>query len=193
MATSKRVLEFWLDQCKPSDWYAVSEELDNAIRNEFLADWKEIMTGGKAMWLTYPSGALAYIIVADQFSRNMFRGSPDSFASDRLARTVAKMAIDRKWDMRISAPARQFFYMPLCHSENLNDQDRSVRLFKSRMNYSEAEMVHACAHREQIREFGRFPGRNEGLGRTTTQAEQTFLQDGGYGALVKRLQESGLE
>ena len=140
------------------------------------------------MWLTYPSGTLAYIILTDQFPRNMFRGSSDSFATDKAARAAAKSAIARGWDMQIDEPARQFFYMPLMHSENLCDQDRCVRLMLTRMSGSgDSNLLHAKAHREIIRRFGRFPFRNEALKRETTAPEAAFIRDGGYGATVKAL------
>ena len=133
------------------------------------------------MWLTYPSGTLAYIILTDQFSRNMFRDTGKAFASDRLARAAAKVAISRRWDMKIDGMARQFFYMPLMHSECLVDQDRCVRLMKQRMpDGGVANLVHAKAHREVIRQFGRFPTRNVALSRESSVPEAAFVSDGGY-------------
>ena len=100
---------------------------------------------------------------------------------------VAKKAIDKGWDMRIPTPQRQFFYLPLMHSECLADQDRAVRMIKSRME-DHSNLLHAKAHREIIRRFGRFPYRNDALSRTNTAEEAAFLADGGYGAMVKELQ-----
>ena len=133
------------------------------------------------MWLTYPSGTLAYIILTDQFSRNMFRDTGKAFASDKLARAAAKAAIAKGWDKRIDGMARQFFYMPLMHSECLSDQDRCVRLMKERMpDGGDANLVHARAHREVIRQFGRFPTRNKALSRAMTVPEAAFVDQGGY-------------
>ena len=116
----------------------------------------------------------------------MFRDSPDAFYTDDVARAAAKIAIDRKWDMKIDEPARQFFYLPLMHAENLCDQDRAVRLIHTRMpDTGASSRDHACAHRAVIRDYGRFPYRNDALGRKTTPAEQAFLDAGGYGAAIR--------
>ena len=144
------------------------------------------MEGALGLWLTYPSGTLAYILLTDQFSRNMFRGEAEAFATDDLARAASIMASERNWDMKIDEPARQFFYLPLMHSENLCDQDRAVRLIHSRMpETGHMNQDHACAHRAVIRDYGRFPYRNDALGRKTTPAEQAFLDAGGYGAAIR--------
>jgi len=188
MAGPEEILSFWLDEVEPKDWYVASDALDNTIRDRFLSTWETGMNGGLGQWLTYASGSLAYIILMDQFSRNMFRGSGKSFASDRRALCAAKSAISRKWDMRIDEPARLFFYMPLMHSENLCDQDRCVRLILERMQGGESNLLHARAHREVIRQFGRFPHRNADLERRSTQLELAYLAKGGYGTTVQELQ-----
>lgn len=183
------VLSFWLDELTPSDWYNGGEDLDDKIRTRFSDAWNAAATGGLGLWLTYPSGSLAYILLTDQLSRNMWRGSGKSFRLDRQARAAAKAAISRGWDLRIDAPARQFFYMPLMHSENLCDQDRCVRLLAERMPKEGPDhLLHAKAHREIIRKFGRFPFRNEALGRSFNPGEAEFIESGGYGAIVKDLQ-----
>ena len=189
MANPEEILAFWLDEVGPKGWYESSPELDGAIRDRFLPDWIRARDGGMSLWLTYPSGTLAYIILTDQFPRNMHRGSGEAFATDGIARAAAKMAIDRGWDLRIDEPARQFFYLPLMHSECLADQERCVRLMMTRMpETGEANLVHARAHREVIRRFGRFPYRNEALARHTQGAEADFLAGGGYGAMVREMQ-----
>lgn len=189
MVTPESILEFWLDEKGPEAWYAGGDALDAEIREKFSGAWDELMEGGYGLWLTYPSGALAYIILADQFSRNMFRGTAAAFASDKVARAAAKAAINRDWDLKIDEPARQFLYLPLMHSENLADQDRAVRLICKRMPETGASnLVHARAHREVIRKHGRFPFRNEALGRKSTEPENAFLTKGGYMAIVKELQ-----
>lgn len=190
MVTPEEILSFWLDEVGPEGWYAQDDALDATIRERFQAVWQGAMEGRFALWLTYPSGVLAYIILTDQFSRNMFRGDARSFASDHLAKAAAKQAIHRGWDLRIDAPARQFFYMPLMHSENLCDQDRCVRLMKERMpENGGSNLLHARVHREIIRMFGRFPYRNEALSRRDTAAENAFVTDGGYGAILRGFQE----
>lgn len=188
MTTPEKVLGFWLDECKPAQWYVEDPELDARILNDFGEAWQRAMDGALSLWLTYPSGTLAYIILTDQFSRNMFRGTGKAFSSDHLARAAAKMAINKNWDLRIDPPARQFFYMPLMHSECLVDQDRCVRLIKDRMPEPENGLLHAKAHREVIRKYGRFPTRNEALERATPKGEQSYLDEGGYGEIVRSLQ-----
>ena len=186
------ILRFWLDETGPEGWYNGSDALDATIREKFLKTWEAASDGAFSLWLTYPSGALAYVILLDQFPRNMFRGSGQSFATDEIALAAAKAAISKGWDMRIDEPARQFFYMPLMHSENLCDQDRCVRLMKERMpEGGAANLLHAKAHREVIREFGRFPYRNEALARRATEGEAAYVDAGGYGQTVRKLQAAG--
>ena len=181
MASPEEILSYWLDEVGESGWYKGSSELDAEIRDRFEADWDRAMEGTYALWLTYPSGMLAYIILTDQFPRNMFRDTGKAFSSDRLALAAAKVAISRGWDMKIDGMARQFFYMPLMHSECLVDQDRCVRLMKERMpDGGAANLSHARAHREVIRQFGRFPTRNVALARATTPPEAVFVEQGGY-------------
>ncbi len=181
MADPEDILSYWLDEVGESGWYKGSEDLDAEIRARFEDDWNRAMEGTYALWLTYPSGTLAYIILTDQFPRNMFRDTAKAFASDRIARAASKVAIARGWDKKIDGMARQFFYMPLMHSECLVDQDRCVRLMKERMpDGGDANLVHAKAHREVIRQFGRFPTRNVALDRATTAPEAAFVEQGGY-------------
>ena len=188
MANPDDILAFWLDEIGPKGWYSAGEELDQLIRDRFEDTYKQACDGALSLWLTYPSGTLAYIILMDQFPRNMYRDTPRSFATDRMARAAAKAAISKGWDQKIDEPARQFFYMPLVHSECLPDQDRAVRLIKTRMPATGAgNLLHAKAHREVIRRFGRFPNRNAAIGRETPAAEAAFLEQGGYGAMVEEV------
>jgi uncharacterized protein (DUF924 family) len=190
MTGPEKVLHFWLDEVGPDGWYKAEDALDQRIRDDFMSAWVEASKGAYSLWLTYPSGALAYLILTDQFPRNMFRGQAKAFATDRAALAVAKSAIDRGWDLKIDEPARQFFYLPLMHSENLCDQERCVRLMCERMSESGDEnLIHARAHREVIRQFGRFPYRNEALSRATTEGEVAYIAGGGYGSTVRALQE----
>jgi len=166
MTAPEELLRFWLDEVGPARWYIRDPALDSAICEEFMGVWEQAMEGKFSLWLTYPSGALAYCILLDQFSRNMFRGQAKAFSADRGALAAAKSAIHYKWDLRIDEPARQFFYLPLMHSENLPDQDRCVRLIKTRLqDTGGSSLEHAKAHREVIRMFGRFPFRNDALTR----------------------------
>lgn len=194
MESPQDVLGFWLDEIEPSQWYVADKTLDAAIIARFKPTWTAATEGRFSLWLTYPSGALAYIVLMDQFSRNMFRGTAQAFSSDLPALAAAKSAIERGWDLRIDEPARQFFYLPLMHSENLCDQDRCVRLICDRLKESGASnLLHARAHREVIRRFGRFPTRNAALGRVNTPLEQTFLDGGGYGAILRELEGAQTE
>jgi len=191
MSRINGVLDFWLDEVGPKNWYAVDADLDRRIRERFQCAWEKARRGGCAQWLTHPGGALACIILLDQFSRNMFRTQAAAFASDRTALAITKQAIYRRLDWSIEEPARQFFYLPLMHSESLCDQDRCVRLIKERLPQSgTTSLLHARAHREVIRAFGRFPYRNPVLGRTSTQAETAYLARGGYAFTLQRLQDT---
>lgn len=191
MVNPDDILAFWLDEIGGDGWYRSDPELDEEIRDRFESAWDRAMEGALSLWLTYPNGTLAYIILTDQFSRNMFRGSAKAFASDQLAKAAAKMAIAKGWDMRVDAPARVFFYMPLTHSECLADQERSVRLMVSRMPESGGGfLLHARAHREVIRRFGRFPYRNNALQRQTQPVEAAYLEEGGYGSTVREFQKA---
>lgn len=191
MTAPEDVLSFWLDEIGPKGWYDTSAELDAQIRERFMTAWENAQQGACSLWLTYPSGTLAYIVLMDQFPRNMFRSEGRAFSTDRPALAAAKAAINRKWDMRIDEPARQFFYLPLMHSENLCDQEQCVRLICERMpEYGADTLLHARAHREVIRQFGRFPYRNEALNRNTTQAEQRFIEGGSYGELVREMKSA---
>lgn len=181
------VVAFWLDEVGEAGWYAGGEALDARVREKFEELWTRATEGALGLWLTYPTGVLAYCILTDQFPRNMFRGTAQAFETDPIARAAAKMAVDRDWDLRISLPARQFFYLPLEHSEVLVDQDHAVRLIHMRMPGADETLLHARAHRDVIRRFGRFPFRNAALGRTDTPDEVAWLAEGGYGATVEAL------
>lgn len=185
--TPRDVLDFWLEEVGEKGWYDPPPGLDDRVRERFEDAWVAAVEGRLGLWLTSPLDALAYVILLDQFPRNMFRGDALAFASDRHARAAAKAAIGRDWDLRVPAPERQFLYLPLEHSENLVDQDRAVRLFKARLPEATEQLLHARAHREQIRAFGRFPTRNAVLGRPSTPEEEEWLAAGGYQALVERM------
>lgn len=189
MQTAADVLDFWLDEIGAEGWYAGGAEIDAKVRVRFEDLWHAAMAGACGPWLTDARGALAYVIVTDQFPRNMFRDSARAFASDAHARAAAKLAVAEGWDMAVPEPERVFLYMPYEHSESLADQDESVRLISERLPETAAEYaVHAEAHRAVIRAFGRFPTRNAALGRATTPAEAHWLAAGGYRAVVQALQ-----
>lgn len=180
---AEEVLAFWLDEVGPEGWYGGGEALDARCRERFLPLWEAAARGELDGWASQPRSCLGLMIVLDQLPRNMFRGSAKAFATDAKARAVAKSAIARGFDLRVPEPERQFFYMPLEHSEYFADQARAVRLFALRIADREY-LRHARAHRAVIRRFGRFPYRNAALGRRTTPAEAAFLDAGGYGAAL---------
>ncbi|MBV1927608.1 MAG: DUF924 domain-containing protein [Rhodobacteraceae bacterium] len=189
MVGPEDVLKFWLDEAGPSGWYKQDPAFDAEISRRFSEALKEAAKGKFGLWLTYPNGALAYVILTDQLSRNMFRGNGQAFATDRAALAAAKSAIDKGWDMRIDEPARQFFYLPLMHSENLCDQERCVRLMCQRMpETGTSNLLHARAHREIIRKFGRFPYRNDALERVSTAPETDYVTSGGYGQTYREFE-----
>ncbi|OIQ29520.1 MAG: hypothetical protein BM562_11265 [Alphaproteobacteria bacterium MedPE-SWcel] len=189
MAGPDEILDFWLDTVGQDGWYRQDDTLDAEIRSRFEETWEMASEGSYSLWLTYPSGVLAYIILLDQFPRNMFRGDSKAFATDPAALAAAKAAVDRKWDLRIDEPARQFFYLPMMHSESLCDQERCVRLMHERLPQTGgSNLVHARAHREVIRLFGRFPYRNEALHRHSTAPERDYVEAGGYGSTLRDLQ-----
>lgn len=187
---AEEILRFWMEEISPESWYRRSDTLDAEIRKRWLDLWSQVQENGWPHWTPTPRSTLAFLILTDQFPRNMFRDDARAFATDELARARAKCAIEKNWDLRIDGPVRQFFYMPLMHSECLVDQDRAVRLFHARMPDASDNLVHARAHREVIRRFGRFPHRNSDIGRTSTVVEKNFLQSGGYGSVVDSLKAS---
>ena len=177
------ILRFWLDEVGPKGWYGGGPALDDTIRDRYLPLWEQARGGGCDIWRAAARPCLALVILLDQFPRNMFRGEGRSFASDAKARGVAKGAISRGQDMQVAPFGRNFFYLPLTHSESFADQERSVaRLLMA--GESAENLLHARAHRAVIRRFGRFPYRNAALGRASTPAEAAFLAAGGYAAAL---------
>ncbi len=185
--TPDAIINFWLNDVGPAGWYNGGEALDEDIRRRFMAGWRTARLGGLDSWMIDPAGSLALLILLDQFPRNMFRGDERSFSADAKARRLAKLAIGRGHDLATDEDARLFYYLPLMHSECLNDQDRSVRLTAARLSGRGTSLQHARAHREVIRRFGRFPFRNDALGRKTTEPERLWLNAGGYGAVIAEL------
>lgn len=170
------VLAFWR-AAGPDKWFTKDESFDAEIRARFLSAY-ESAADGRLAWDDTPEGALALVIVLDQFPRNMFRGSARAFAADPLARKIAARAIDHGFDLRFAVPERGFFYLPFEHSEALADQERCVAL--NRASHDADALKWAELHADVIRRFGRFPHRNKVLGRVTTPEEQAFLDGGGF-------------
>lgn len=190
MSDPIEVLDFWLGEVGEDGWYAGGAALDAEIRDRFLELWQAARDGGLDHWVTGPAGALAFIVICDQLSRNMHRGTALAFATDAQARAAARTALEAGWDLEVPEPERQFFYMPFEHSEDRADQALAVSLMEERLPSDPEMALHARAHREIIQRFGRFPGRNAALGRTETPEEAAFQAQGGYAALVKALSTS---
>lgn len=191
MAHPNEILEFWFGTLDPAHisyasgrkiWFGKNAEFDNAIRQQFLATYQQAINHQLDDWAETPFGALALVLVLDQFPRNMFRHTPQAFASDAQAQQVAKRAIARGFDQALHPVQRIFMYLPLEHSEALTDQQQSVELF-STLSTSYAEVMdtldYAHRHRAVIEQFGRFPHRNAALSRESTVAELEFLKQPG--------------
>jgi uncharacterized protein (DUF924 family) len=175
--TPAEVVRFWR-QAGPDKWWKKDAAFDRTVRSKFLALHEAASRGELADWEDSAEGALALIILFDQFPRNMFRGSPHAFATDPLARAVADRALARGFDRATDEALRMFFFMPFMHSETLADQDRCVALFDALGVPGQTEF--ATGHRDIIVRFGRFPHRNRIVGRDTTAAEREFLDGGGF-------------
>jgi len=171
------VLAFWRT-AGPDRWYARDEAFDAEVRRRYLKLWRSAAAGELTAWEQSDDGALALVIVLDQFPRNIFRGDVRAYSSDATAREVASRAIDRGAYARIAEDLREFLYMPLMHSEQLSDQLRCVELFRAAGNTD--NLKYAEDHAAIIRRFGRFPHRNRVLGRPMTTDEQAFLDEGGF-------------
>jgi uncharacterized protein (DUF924 family) len=168
------VLTFWF--ADPDRWWKKDPAFDATIRDRFLALHDAIERDECDEWLETQRGALATVIVLDQFSRNMFRDSARMFASDRRALRTARRALDRGFDRGLSDNERMFLHMPFMHSEDIADQDRSVEFFGSAL---QQYLGYAERHRDIVRRFGRFPHRNAPLGRQSTAEELEFLKQPG--------------
>jgi uncharacterized protein (DUF924 family) len=176
IAAPATVLAFWRE-VGPDKWFTKDAAFDATIRAKFLATYEAAARGALA-WDEDADGALALVIVLDQFPRNMFRNSARAFAADPLARTVATRAIARGFDQKVELAERCFFYLPLEHSEEPADQERCVAL--NRASGDADALKWAEIHADIIRRFGRFPHRNRVLGRATMPEEQAFLDGGGF-------------
>ncbi len=176
-AALAETVSFWR-AAGPDKWFEADEDFDRTIRSRFLAIHEAAARGELAAFEESAEGALALLILLDQFSRNMFRDSARAFATDHLARAIADRALARGFDQETDTTMRPFFYLPFMHSELPADQDRCLRLYEA---FGEPEQLKfAVTHRDIIVKFGRFPHRNRVLGRETTQAEQEFLDGGGF-------------
>jgi len=168
------VIQFWFEELSDADWFAKSDDIDAKIRERFLTLHEQLLRND-ADGISTAREILAAIIVLDQFSRNLFRGNPHAFAADHLARRLANLAIEQKFDLSMTIPERVFLYLPFEHSENIADQKKSVALITALGN--EYWTRYAIAHLEIIERFGRFPHRNAVLDRPSTPDEMEVLKD----------------
>src|SRR2546423_8740777 len=175
--TPADILAFWRE-AGADRWYNKDGAFDNEVRRRYLGLWQEAAAGKLSSWEASDDGALALTIVLDQFPRNMFRDDVRTYATDAMAREVAARAIARGADARIDPGLLEFLYMPFMHSEHLPDQLRCIELF-SKTSTTE-QQKYAEHHADIVRRFGRFPHRNQILGRVTTAEEQAFLDGGGF-------------
>ena len=177
VASAAEVVTFW-QAAGPDRWFTKDDVFDKEIRERFFDTYEAAAAGKLYDWEQSAQGALALLILLDQFPRNMFRADARAFATDPLARAITAGAIVRGFDSQVPRELRGFFYLPFEHSEDLADQERCIALNKA---IGDAENLKwAEIHADIIRRFGRFPHRNAALGRTTTPEEQAFLDGGGF-------------
>lgn len=177
------VLDFWFDKAGPKRWFAVDRTFDAAMRRRFGPACHALRAVGRVAdhpWLVEPDSALALLILTDQAPRNVWRGSGAAFSLDPLAREAAAAMLAAGFDWALEPDRRAFVYMPLMHSEDIEDQALCVALCQERLGADAGTTHHARAHRDVIARFGRFPHRNTALGRASTRAERDFLDGGGY-------------
>jgi uncharacterized protein (DUF924 family) len=182
----EEVLDFWFGrEDEPGygefreSWFRKDPDFDREVRDRFEDLYEAAAAGELDGWRDEARSCLALVIVLDQFPRNMFRGDPRSYAADRKAQETAEYAVDRALNRELPEFQRMFLYMPFMHSENLEHQRRSVELFRA-LGGDEADASdYAVRHMEIVERFGRFPHRNEVLGRQTTSEEAEFLTQPG--------------
>jgi uncharacterized protein (DUF924 family) len=184
----KEILKFWFGspqddsygQSRP-EWFRKDPDYDAQIRSQFLADVQRAAAGDYSSWRSTAPGSLALILLLDQMPRNLYRGESFAFASDGLAREVARGAIAASFDQLLLPVQRWFMYLPFEHSEDWADQEQSLTLWATLSDHppSADPIVYAQRHADVIRRFGRFPHRNEILGRVSTSEEVVFLQEPG--------------
>ncbi len=170
------VLAFWFDEVGEQRWFAKDAAIDARVRARFGALRDAILASKAVAWRDTPDHLLAAIIVLDQFSRNLHRGSAKAFTADPLALELALLGLDRGWDAGMTVEQREFLLMPLMHSENLAIQNRALVEFAKLGDAN--VLAFATLHHDQIARFGRFPGRNAALGRRSSEAEERVLAEG---------------
>lgn len=174
--TKYEVLGFWFEETQPQQWFQQNPDLDAAITERFGVTYDMGKDGLCNDWAVDADGALALVILLDQFPRHMFRGTERSFESDERALLIAKQALHKGFDQVLEPVKRGFLYLPFQHSEVLADQKKSVDLFGAMAEQNPAGDMYAKRHLVPIEKFGRFPHRNELMGRESTEEEIEFLK-----------------
>jgi uncharacterized protein (DUF924 family) len=177
VATAADVVAFW-QSAGPDRWFKKDAAFDDEIRRRFLPTHEAAASGKLAAWEQNAEGALALLILLDQFPRNMFRAQARAFATDAMALAITAHAIVRGFDSQVPVELRAFFYVVFEHSENFADQQHGIALYRAAADADGLKW--AELHADIIRRFGRFPHRNAALGRVTTPEEQAFLDGGGF-------------
>lgn len=175
--TKQEVIKFWFEETQPQQWFQKNPDFDAHIKERFKTSYEMARDGLCSDWTKDAPGCLALCLVLDQFPRNMFRGTPASFATDEQALLVSKQALHRGYDQVLSPIKRRFLYLPFEHSENLADQKKSVSLFETMKDDDPLGYDYAVRHKDVIERFGRFPHRNAILGRESTPEEIEFLKN----------------
>jgi uncharacterized protein (DUF924 family) len=167
------VINFWFSEPVRSKWFCATAEFDMQLKHQYEPLWESACAREVDDWQMHAKGALALVIVLDQFPLNMYRGSPLGYSSEAQARDVSRLAIQQGFDKSLHGQEKAFLYMPFMHSENIEDQSFSVSLYES--GQLESNLRFARHHQEIIRRFGRFPHRSEVLGRESTKEEVRYL------------------
>ena len=167
------ILDFWFSDTAKPRWFQSTPDFDENLRERFLDVFEQAEAGSLQNWGSTPNGALALVIVLDQFPLNLFRNQARSFGTEAAARRVASAAIDQAFDRQLTDKGKAFLYLPFMHSEDRHDQDRSVALFEAAGLEDNLRFAHH--HRDIITRFGRFPHRNAILGRASTREEIDWL------------------
>ncbi len=171
----QEVLSFWFEEVTPKQKFAKDSEFDALVSEKFKDSYWEIVRGETKDWREIPEGRLAEIIVLDQFARNMFRDEAQCFSADVLALKLAQEALKVGDDKKVSKEQRVFFYMPYMHSESKEVHKEALKIFTEHGN--ENNLKYEIQHKEIIEQFGRYPHRNELLGRESTPEELEFLKE----------------
>ncbi|MEM6475660.1 MAG: DUF924 family protein [Pseudomonadota bacterium] len=173
------VLQYWFLELQPADWFSSSSEIDAEIASRFAKTLDEAAAGTLDHWAETPQGLLALVIVLDQFSRNIHRGSGEAFANDAKAQALTLQAIETGADAKLGMNERHFLYMPLMHAEDLKMQDMGIAKYESLAETAAGVTGFCVHHRDIIAQFGRFPYRNAALNRASSAEEQAFLDKEG--------------